>query len=133
GGVRAGAVVTDGFVGQIRRLQAHAGPASAVNLAGLRLEQSTDDVARAGAILQRGTGAVPAQVSHPVLVLGEPDTLTPPAGGWRTWSEIVNERHRWERNHRRDYLTDVAVGAPTLVERAAWLEENEAFDAARIV
>lgn len=130
GGLPAtGGGVIDGFVGSVERLWSWAEPAEPFNFL---VERRA--VTPAAEFVSAFLGfSSPTGTSVPLVVLGEKAQLNDPDGGWRAWPRILEERNRWERGHRRDYVVTATPEAVSLPARIDWLEAQPALPDSRLV
>lgn len=115
-GTRTAAGVSDRFTGTITRTWA-----MRERLTPLRLNLDPNavvlpDYAAVRGVLSRGD----RDASRPWLFAG--DSITHGAlhtNGWRSWTQHVEERVRWERNYRHDYVITTATSGAKVADLVA--------------
>lgn len=134
GGLKNSSGTSAGFVGSVPRIYAlnePTEPAQQFTLTGdnavtrsAQLTQLLSTLSQAGSAWQRFE-------SRPIAILTE--DLQAPTGGWRRWSDNLQERHRGERNYRQDYVLTLTPGATSLRSRVEWLLAHGGLASSRAI
>ncbi|SHI35241.1 Lysophospholipase L1 [Tessaracoccus bendigoensis DSM 12906] len=123
-----------GFVGSIAWVYALTEPTEPVQqftlTGGNAVSRSADLTQLLGTLSQTGASWQQFE-SRPITILTE--DLQAPSGGWRRWTDNLQELHRGERNYRQDYVVTVNPGATSVSARVGWFLAQGRLSASRMV